>query len=199
MITAISEIFCDKIKTLPFVEKISGAVQLLTFEQEGKTYSYPAQRKITLEDCKNGRYLDLFPDSKVKSILFIEDLGSRVIKTDGYKQNWRSSVNIVCWLNLPLLGFDGAYYKPIAIQSILASLPAVPFNDGVFSKIKFNVTGELPMGTDPFEKYNFSQSIMQYLMYPFDSFVLTADFEWELNTKCLTVENLGDIKTCLNK
>jgi hypothetical protein len=192
MIVDLANILISKLLPLPFIDKYAGLVQVMEYGDNGKTKKYPAAVQSVLYECGSGRYEALTPDSNKKSVLYLEETdGLRFQKKQGYRSFFKGSFNLVCWLNIPKLGYEGTSYSGIAIQGILSLLPITPFNNGIYSQIKIQVTGQNSKSFNPFEKYSYDVKVNQFLMYPYDYFVLPIDIEFAVDTRCLTAAPLG--------
>lgn len=200
MTNDIGNIVISKIETLPFIHKYAGVVRSLSYTDtvEGKQIkkTFPASAQITLEQCESGKYRDLYPDSSKKSVLYLEDMGARFLRNEGVLNYFNARYQLVCWLNLPLLGYASTEYSSIAMQGILSRFPTTPFNSGIYSRIKINVTTQLPKSINPFQKYTYNESVNQFLMYPFDYFVLELDVDFVVNKRCLEEQSLGEPIGC---
>ena len=199
----IGEIIIDKISSLPFLDKYAGVVKTIMYQSAKKDgigfdkKTFPASCRASLEDCENGKYSDLTPNSFKASVLYLEDKGTRVIKRQAGRTYWKSSYDLVAWLNLPRLGFSDCNYTGIAISGIISKFPTVPFNEDIFNQISINVTGQNPQNQNPFSKYSYDESIMQYLMYPYDYFVLNIEVDYMVTQACLSVLPIDTPITCL--
>lgn len=200
MIKQIGNILISKVGTLPFVDKYAGVVKTLSFvAQEGTKQvkkMFPAACNITLEECSSGRYKDLIPDSSKKSVLYLEDKGLRIVRREGGLIFFKASYDLVCWLNMPKLGFADCSYSGIAITSILAKLPTTPFNNGIYNRIAINVVSQATTQNNPFQKYSYDETINQFLMFPFDYFTLAIEIDFVVNQKCLSVAELNPPLPC---
>lgn len=198
MNVAIGDIIIDKIKTLPFIDKYAGVVKTIRFKNaEGKEQRFPAACHATLAECESGKYKDLCPDSDKKSVLYLVDRGVRFIKREGSLIHWQGGLDLVCWLNLPKLGYDGCSYSAIAIAGIITKLPGTPFNvPNTFQRVQIIPSGENSKENDPFSKYTYDETVKQYLMYPFDYFVLQLETQFITDARCLTVATLDAAIAC---
>lgn len=201
MVIDIGDIITGKINSLPFIDKIAGVVQVLSYKSTDKDKKilikkFPASCRLTLEECEAGAYKDLCPDSLKKSVLYLEDNGIRFVKREAGKTYWRASMNLACWLNMPLLGYAGCSYSAIAIEGIISKLPVTPFNSGNFQRIQINMVGQQPKNQNPFSKYTYDETIQQFLMYPYDYFVLLLDVDFITDRLCLTAPPLGTPIDC---
>lgn len=198
MTTEIGEIIIDKIKNLPFIDKYAGVVKTIQYKtQDGKIKSVPASVRATIAECEDGRYLDLCPDTTKKSVLFLEDKGVRLIRRQGGRNFFRASYDLICWLNMPLLGFTGASYSVVAINGIITKFPVNPFNSSVYNGILITVQGQEPKSRNPFAKYNYDETVGQYLMHPFDYFILSIDVDFMVTQNCLSAALLTEAEACI--
>lgn len=201
----IGDIIIDRLSTLPWLDKYTGVVKTLTYQsrdKDGKTSikKMPVNCRVSAAECSSGRYGDMLPDSGVKSVLFLEDNGVRFTKRDGNKFYFRASYNLVVWLNLPGLGYEGCSYSGIAIAGILSKIPQVPFQNtgSIYQMVNINVDGQLGNNTNPFAKYTIPEEITQYLMYPFESFVLPITVDFMTNKSCLDIPYVPAPALCTN-
>lgn len=201
MISAIGDIIISKINNLPFIDKYAGVVRVIKFKSTtGKIGSFPADCKTTFDECSKGkRYLDLCPDSSKKSVLYLEDSGLRQVSKNGLIQQYEAQFNLVCWLNLPKLGVSDCSYSSVAIGAILKNLTIPQFHSGIFQYIDIKIIGQQPKSTDPFAKYSYDETINQYLMYPYDHFVISFDVSFKFDTRCIKIESLTPELNCVTK
>lgn len=196
----IGEIIIQRLSVLPWLDKYAGVVKTIAYKDKdgGKTKKFPAavQTEI-IEGCDSSRYQELCPDSSKKSVLFLEDGGSRFIKKVGPICEWESSFELVCWLNLPLLGHAGSSYSATAIHGIINNLPAQPINvPNKYQRIFITPTQQRDKNYNPFSKYSFDETVNQHLLYPFDYFVLGLDVTFNVDTRCITNPALNSPITC---
>lgn len=189
MLNEIGDIIIGKINTLPFLDQYAGVVKPIKYKSAATNNvekTFPASCKSTLEECESGKYYELVPDSKKKSVLYLEDKGARFIKKDGPFVSWQASYDLVCWLNKDLLGFTGCSYSAIAIMGIIDKLPDIPFNvPNKYQQVKISVIGQAPKSQDPFAKYKYDETITQYLLHPFDYFVLQMVVDFNIDKRCV--------------
>jgi hypothetical protein len=111
--------FKSDITSIPWVERYGGLARPVTqvsTNKDGQTFikKYPVSCEINNDQCfKKGRYLDLVPDEKYKSLVYWEQTGilgmTPVQKMpEAYDlYEFRAPVQLVVWLNLQKLGFTG--------------------------------------------------------------------------------------------
>ena len=205
MTNDIGDIVIDRLSTLPWMDKYVGVVKTLSYQGQDKTGKaiikrMPVSCRTSADECSSGRYTDLLPDSRVKSVTFLKDNGVRFVSRDGNKFYFRASFNLVVWLNLPALGYEACSYGGIAIAGILTKFPATPFQNtgSIYQQVKINVDGQLANSTNPFAEYTIPEEVMQYLMYPYESFVLPITVDFMTNKSCLDIPYVPAPLNCVN-
>lgn len=198
MIVEVGDIIISKLAGLPFLDKYAGVVRVASIKQAGKAVKkFPISCKTSFDDCTKGkRYMDLCPDSSKKSVLYLEDSPLKQVSKNGHKIKFNAQYNLVCWLNLPKLGVTTCSYSALAIQSIYKKLSIQKFNYGNYHYVDINILGQVPKSVDPFSKYTYDETVMQYLLYPYDHFVLTISVDFEFDTRCLQIAQLEPEINC---
>jgi hypothetical protein len=194
MNSKIANILKGKIEGLVWIDKIAGLVQTVTIRiKEGETIvnkNYPVSCDVDYDSCNKGRYQDLAPNSKKKSILYFEDRGVQFIKRHGNTIQFQSSLRLVCWLNLKLInaaecdadirncGVSGDY-----VIEVIKALPSVPFTIQGFISMNISNISQVIRSVDIFSKYTYNEQSTQYLLFPFDFFAL--DLEINFTIPCI--------------
>ena len=179
---AIANIIKTQIEDLDFIDKIAGLVATqyvnITDENGNKVQKrYPVACCVTADDCKQGAYNDLAPDSKYKSVLYFEDRG---VSFEKYESNWKyyqSNLRLVGWLNIKkILGenCDSSLctYAAHAIADIIRHLPTHPQNIAPFDFVYSEVMSQAVRSNSIFSPYTYNELQVQYLMAPYDYFAL---------------------------
>lgn len=182
----IADIIKDKIKCLDFVDKIAGLVSttyLSIPDENGNKVqkAFPISCTTTVEDCKQGLYNDLCPDSKYKSVIYFEDGGVRFTGRKGDFVCYTSNLKLVCWINVGLYMAeccpDGVPCSASAdiIGKIICVLPAEPENIDPYVRVMPVITSQDVRSNAIFSKYSYNEKQVQYLMYPYDFFALNIE------------------------
>jgi len=188
---AIANIIKSHIEDLDFVDKIAGLVATQNMNIPDKDgvkvqKSYPVACCVTADDCKNGAYNDLCPDSKYKTVIYFEDGG---ITFDRYVGNWKyykSSLRLVCWINVAKILLDDCYTGAACtlsahlIAEIIRHLPRHPQHHTELDYVYSEVTGQQIHSNSIFANYTYNEKQTQYLMYPFDYFALNIDTQFAI-------------------
>lgn len=191
----IANIVKGRLEGLSFVDKIAGLARPMIIsvnneKNEPVQKVFPIACDVSLNDCISGRYQDLIPQSKYKSIIYFEDQGTTIQKAS---KNWalfNSRLNLICWMNLKKLGECNACTTSTAvILSILAALPEFTINNDSYYPIRdIQIVGisEAIKSNAIFNKYSYDEKTTQYLLYPFDFFMLSLSIEYRVNLHCVT-------------
>ena len=179
----IANILKSYIEVLPWADKVAGLTQVANIrlkEGENKTdKSYPISCDIDADACKKGKYQDLAPDQKKKSVMFFEDRGGVTIeKHEGNRIFYQCQLRLVVWLNIRLIegvacdadascGVSGDY-----VIDVIKAIPYHPFDFGGFYGIFIDPPEQVERSVDIFNRYTFNEPQTQYLMHPFDYFAL---------------------------
>lgn len=185
----IANIIKDYIDDLDFVDKIAGLVSTtylsITDDKGVKvTKSFPISCTTTANDCKEGLYNDLCPDSRYKTIIYFEDGGVTFNKHEGVFKCFTSKLRLVCWINILKLegevcpSGDPCTASADIIKKILCALPTHPVNVSPFATVFPVVTNQVIRSNAIFSQYSYNEKQTQYLMYPYDYFALeiSTDF-----------------------
>jgi hypothetical protein len=194
MISDIGTILKGYISPLSFVDKIGGVVRVVTkteTDSSGRQVrkSFPVDCEVTNEDCLSGKYVDLVPNSKYKSVIYFEDQGIRPITQDVIDFTFEASLKLVCWLNLKKLGKINCSNSALAYLNILKVLPTRYINQTVntvqYSRIIIKPQGQDIKSPDIFSKYTYDEEKTQFLMYPYDYFSLDIYVQFTVAKDCV--------------
>jgi hypothetical protein len=201
MIIDIGNIIISKLTDLPFVDKYAGVVKPVTYSNEGAEgklikKTVPISCNITSQEGAAGRYMDLCPDSSKKSVLYLEDKYVRFVKRDGDKYTFQASFDLVCWLNLPKLGLEQCSVSAKAILSIITAFRNIPSNEGIFHQLLITPLGQDSKARNPFAKWSYDEEVTQFLLYPYDHFLVPIQVDFVVNRKCVEEFQINDPIGC---
>jgi len=188
---------------LPFSDRMAGVVKVIsvfggTAERAVKK-TIPVDCDVTHADCMRGKYQDLVPNSKYKSISYFEDGGAKLISNNQRDFTFQSNLRLVYWLNLKKLGKTDCNLSALAVTNVLNILPTGPFNNGIYSRIRININQEIVKNAAIFSKYSYDESVVQYLMYPYDYFALDLTIDFTISKACIVDWENGTPITCDEK
>jgi hypothetical protein len=192
---AIANIIKENIEGLDFVGKIAGLTAVTIFDIRGPDNtvvqkSFPIACCVTADDCKEGAYNDLMPDSSYKSVIYFEDRGVSFVKSESHWKYYTSSLRLVGWLNIEKLTESGyckselpCTYAAHVIAEIIRALPEFPANYAPFDQVYSEVTSQEIRSNSIFAAYTYDEKHSQYLMAPYDYFALDIQTTFALCLK----------------
>lgn len=180
---AIANILKEHIETLPHVDKIAGLVSTQSMTVTGEdgvkvVKRYPVACCTTAEDCKQGAYNDLTPNSDYVTVIYFEDGGVNFVRAQGNFRYYQSRLRLVCWINVAKKYADDCYTDTPCtasthiITDIIRSIPDFPVDYSPLMQVRFEVTGQAVRDAGIFGKYTYNELQAQYLMSPYDYFAL---------------------------
>lgn len=190
MIIDIGNIIINKIKDLSFIDKYAGVVRPATKtdrDSDNKVVrkTFPIACNVIPTECDDGTYMELCPDSKKKSVVYLEDSPIAFLRREKNTFHFRGRFDLVVWLNLPMLGKTDCSVSSKVLMSIIAAFPDLPFHSGIFQSINISVLGQDQKTRNPFQKYSYDEATSQFLLYPFDYLVIPIQVDFAVNKKCL--------------
>ncbi len=200
----IANILKEEIQGLPFIDRLGGLVKVIRKQEvtdKGTIVkSFPVDCGTTLQDCNTGKYKDLIPNSKYKSIHYFEDLGITISGQDQATFTFDAKLKLVGWLNLKKLGKTDCSVSHLAQAAILKKIRSKNFNDvsrGI-TNIQIRCTGIDPKTSVIFSKYSYPEEVTQYLMYPFDYYAMNFNVSFTVSTSCINDWMNGIPNDCEN-
>jgi hypothetical protein len=201
---AVADIIKSHIEGLDFVDKIAGLTAVTTFDIRGPDNtvvqkSFPVACCVTADDCKEGAYNDLMPNSDYKTVIYFEDGGISFEKYERGHKYYRSTLTLVCWINIEKITESGycksevpCTYSAHIIADIIRHLPLFPENHAPFDQVYSEITSQVVRSPAIFSKYTYDEKHSQYLMAPYDYFALEISTTFSV---CLNSRDVYDA-TC---
>ncbi len=196
MINSIIQSFTEKVTALNWVERYGGlvrpAVKTFIDENSGLIYNktYPVSCDVTEKECwEKGRYQDLIPNDRYKSITYFEQRGSIAIRETQFGGRdvleFSAPMLFVAWLNLPKLGISECS-SPVFEASAIKMLMNMGVIELPFQALGFKVIidGSSPKNEGVFTKYSYGDKF-GLLLYPFDFFSISIIVRWYVQPQCL--------------
>ena len=195
MNNTIANIIKAKIEDLDFVDKIAGLVSTvymnITDENGVKVQkAYPVACDVTAEDCKQGAYNDLCPDSKYKTVIYFEDRGVSFDRREGKFIYYKSNLRLVCWINIAKINSDCCHdgtdcsMSADIIKEIICAMPEHPTNISPFAMVYPVITSQEIRSNSIFSQYTYNEKQTQYLLFPFDYFALNIETDFAVCQNC---------------
>jgi hypothetical protein len=158
--------------SLPFAERTSGLVKTIEkkdYTGKGRRPTFPASQDIDMPLTAT-EYADMSPNSKYKSVIFLEDYGCKITGPKSFS----STLRLMVWANVQKVELD----ELGIIQEVLETLPHGYLNIGGLTRLNFLPTRILGQEERIFSRYSFEEATRQYLMLPYVACAieLTATF-----------------------
>jgi hypothetical protein len=180
---AVANIIKTHIEGLDFIDKIAGLTAVTYFDVKNKDgelvqKAVPIACCVTADDCKEGAYNDLMPDSKYKTVIYFEDRGVKFLRKESHWKYYQSDLRLVCWINIAkILGDDcktgtACTLAAHLIAEIVRVLPEFPQHHSPFNFVYSEVVSQDIRSNSIFAAYTYDEKHSQYLMYPYDYFAL---------------------------
>jgi hypothetical protein len=191
MNTAVANIIKSKFENLSFIDKIAGAVRVVSRQELSGNNTivkkFPVDCGVSQSDCSSGKYVDLIPNSKYKSIHYFEDLGVSKDGNDAKTFSFESKLKLIGWINQKKLGKTDCSVSHLAIAAILKQIPTNFFYDATtgFSRISITCDGIEPKNADIFSKYSYKEEVNQYLMFPYDYYAIDFTTKFTVPYQCI--------------
>ena len=183
MTELIAEALAEYIADVPFADKVVGLVKELSYREgdssgTGPTplLKYPVYYKKTEAECRRAGYTDLVPDSRKKSIMYVENYGTRVGERHGDKLKFTTTVRVVGWGNKGM--------SPLAPAYVIAAVPETPNIPGLIG-IRFTPTQVLGVDEKIFSRYTYKEEELQFLLHPYTAFAIVYEVTYSLKLDCL--------------
>lgn len=188
MNTQIASLILSRIRAanFPWIEKNAGLVRQVSTKVKGKQEVLPiAADVLGSADCEPSAIDHLLPDTRYRSILFIECSQFPTRKSESIgSPSWTATYRIVVWMDCSKLG-GGAGCGDVAYENLVTTLDLPMFDSGLFRGVVFRVVGGGPArGKDIFGKYTLNEERSQYLHYPFDFFALDLQVDFAVPKGC---------------
>lgn len=199
----------DKIKSAPYLDRVSGLVQTFekVYEDElGRAIKkrLPVSSFASFQDCadKPQPQIDMIPNSRYKSLLYFEDQGISSPTQNRLGFDYISRIRLVCWLNTKLIaGQSNMLMSAQVINDLVGKLVGInPWNVAPFTRISVKVAGIPNQDKGIFSKYDYREEESQYLMPPFEYFAIDFNVYYTIPKDCLPpIETSLDPCSILNQ
>ena len=185
MNSGIANYIVGLIDTQTYIDKIAGLVTPITTKQKDITKIVPFACGVQHRDCVSGKYDDLVPNSRYKSVIYFEDQGVNFGLVKGDRQYFTSKLRMVVWLNMQKLGEAGCVLSNQVLLSIFATIPQFPVNFGNYLQMKITPVSEPIKNKNIFSPYSYDEAVNQYLIAPYDYFAIDFNVSWWMVLECL--------------
>jgi len=205
MIQEIGEIIKARLIGINFVDRLAGITQVVSYQERTRDEAkieerFPAACDVESLNCgeDKSRLKDLVPDSKKRSVIFLEDIsGAQFTGRTRNDLNFTANIRLVAWINQQKLGKDNCSVTgPIMAKIIGALQTTSPFNNAPYTRISISIGRIVPKTPAIFQRYTFPLTEKQYLMWPFDYFALDLVVKFSMNENCQEPFIIGPEDEC---
>lgn len=146
---------------------------------------FPAGTEVLGGEAKSSwEHHPLTPNSKYKSVIFFEENGTDINENNGF--NHESTLRLVCWLNLKLIGeSDNSNMKTddyaIGLMNLLGGNQG---NSGSLRGLHVNFNAIPKRDKSIFDNYTFDLADSKYLVFPYSYFALDFTVTYYYNHAC---------------
>lgn len=192
MIQVVCSTLKDRLESTEMVERLAGLVTPVSYEGR----SYPIASDVDGAECfETGRYKDLIPNDKFKSVIYFEDRGGFRFLGFTQKYNmteWEGTVRLVAWLNLAKLGITDPAVTDRVLFTIADKLleekgfhqiTATGWGDN--AKLRVSIVGTAQRDSRIFSPYSYSE-MPKLLVYPYDFFAIDLRVTVMVGRSCFT-------------
>lgn len=178
MTEIIAEALAEFLSDVPFADVVVGLVKEVSYkdDERGAVFKYPAYYKNTEEECRRSGYRDLVPNSRKRSIMYVENYGTRVLERHGDTVKLKTTVRVVCWGNKSMSSLGSAY--------VIAAIPETAKVSGLNS-VAFTPIQVLGVDEKIFSRYSYNEEELQFLLHPYTAFAVVYEATYSLNLSCL--------------
>lgn len=186
MIQKIAELLRDEIDDLEFVERTAGLVRPIPITVQTEEGVVTKTMPIAVSDgldCEPQEMMYLIPDSAVMSIVFFEDGGTTITRTDSFYLHCTSIVRMVAWFNLKMINPD---YEDatLLMAHLVSTVPKYIANDEFITGIKVEPVNELPKET-VYSNYDLNLEENMYFAFPYDYGAFEFEVIYRIPKACL--------------
>lgn len=204
MIRRIAHEIAERIRERPWADRVAGVVVPYTYKDAtGKSISVPVSCDVTGLDCSEEQLVQLLPDVRRRSVIFIEDRsGARRIGDEGQMVKFQGVIRIVGWINPKEMGIVpdcegcGTAYK--ISQEIFGLLPNKNANldDCNITRLNFDHYGYEKTGENPWKQYGLDEDRRKFTLPPFEVFAMDLVCQWFVHNSCLGQVTAGSPIGC---
>lgn len=186
---------------LCWTDKVAGLTVLArkVFEdKEGKvTKVFPVSCDVSIDDCwRNGKYKELTPDNKLKSVVYWDQTGSTGQAKDG-KHNakllkFETTLKLVMWFDLKALGKDNCgFCNEVYTDLILLACGDIKGNENVggINILDLQMDSQEDVRTY-FNRYSYGDKDKLFF-YPYEACTFTMKLQWMTRKDCLVPASCG--------
>jgi len=185
MIYKIVDKIAEGLEDLVFADKVGGIAKKIITNIGGTQKTFPVYFNINQETCKTENYVDLVPDSSLKSIFYFEIIGQpSVVAANKRFIDFTSTVRLIGWVNYKLIN-QGFYDPSLIVANIIKEIPERLDKIDFMSAIHITFSASVSKD-DLFTGLSYNEPESQFMTYPYDAFGLDYDIDYRISTGCVS-------------
>lgn len=187
----IALLLLSKIKDAPYLDRVSGVVQVvesMAQTPDGLSYTKRMPYSSTATADEMGKIdAAMIPDSNFKSCLYFEDGGLKVLGNVRDGLRYQSSLRLVCWLNTAMINTDEDKLMVAKVMPDICSKWGTVeiFNETPFTQVKVTGMSMPPADKNIFAPYDYDERATQYLIHPYEFFAIDLTVDFTVVNSCL--------------
>lgn len=180
----IAEILKTFITPLNFADKVGGLVRVIQVDQSsGETRNVPGDYSLAQHQANIKDFVNYAPDASKRSIIYFEDEGTTIERDGARYIDLVSTIKLVAWFNLGRINRDLNECSQLMFLIMEALPKSFPNTDNIL-KARLDFQGQ-ERGPEIFAPYDYDESILQHLMYPYDAGALTYNVIYSVRPECI--------------
>lgn len=202
MIQTILNQWTDEIAALPFIERYGGLVRPMRVQMpsSGGTIekTFPVSCSVSASNCfESGKYRDLVPDDRYKSVAYWEDLSGLSFLPGRRAGTLRATatVRFVCWVNLKAVGIDSCDgLEALVMNAIGLTESKTNIDDPVrIASITMKPVGIESKDLRVFQSYSYDD-LDKMFYFPYDFFAIRYEISFLISKDCLPTIEINPIE-----
>ena len=194
------------VQSMGFVERYGGLVRIAKKAyptDKGFEYkTFPVSCSVSERECwESGKYADLIPNDKYKSIAYFEPAGNVKIENTVVPGTNRKAiyvsipVDFICWINYKISECSWYGFELLALKAFntMSNAP-LPFKVHGF---KIDIRMLASRDENIFSKYSYGDKL-GLLLYPYDFFKIGLTISFFIDTKCFEEITFPEPVECLS-
>lgn len=189
LFSIVEQIALDLKPKIPGLGLIAGLVTTTLLESDKKVKRLPRAANLSDDECNAREQVLVLPDGKNTAMIFFVE-GTTVfeeVKADKCARV-KSEVDLVCWWNTKRLDTTRDNFIATMIKSMPATI--TPLQNAKMIQIRYRGQSS----ENVFDKWTLEEERNQFLMLPYDFFVLKYDVSYLSTWDCVT--DINEIAPC---
>lgn len=189
----------------PWADRMGGLVKTIKYldkdAQNNTIIKFmPVGCRTDFQTCQKGKYQDLVPNSRLRTLFYFEDGGITLNSRNGDKFEFTSRLKLIGWINMKKFVIPSGVCSISGkiVSQILRVIPKTHENFGIYTEARIRFVSEDIKSPAIFQRYTMPEEVLQYLLYPYDYFAINFQVEFVVNRACDDTVVVTDVANCDN-